>query len=169
MGKDANKVEVYIKFKGIEQVFAGKPEEVWRLVNRFFAKVFPSLKLLEKIRLTVDLEKLIDDSKGIIEISEDGSHVMIPRKKLTDKEFLILNLLGMYIGFKLGISERDYLTREELREKLGKSSKIISTRLSELCRDGLAAKDEEKYRITNFGVKILQKEILPKIRAKISS
>jgi len=169
MSKEDNEIKVHIKFRGMEQTYTGNPEGVWLLINRFFAKIFPSIKILGKIRLTVDFEKLIDDLKGIIEISENGPYVVLQRKRLTDKELLMLNLLGMYIGFRLGILKRDYFTKEELREKLGKSSKIISTRLGELCRDGLAAKNEERYKITNFGIKFFQKEILPKIKAKISS
>ena len=168
MSKEDSKVEVHIKFREIEQTFTGNPEEVWILINRFFAEVFPSIKAIKKVRLTVNLEELIDDLKGIIEISEDSPYVMLPRKKLTDKELLMLSLLGMHIGFRLGILDRDYFTKEELREKLGKSSKILSTRLGELCRDGLVIRnDEEKYRITSFGIKFFQKEFLPKIKAKL--
>ena len=164
-----DEVTVHIKFGELEQTFRGKPEEVWILINRFFAKTFPAIKILKDIVLTVDLERIIEDLKGIIEISKEGPHILISKSKLTDREFLMLNLLGMHIAYKLGISVRDYLSKEELREGLGKSTKIVSTRLGELCREKLVAKTEnDGYRITDFGVRFFQRHVLPKIRAKIS-
>ena len=164
-----DEVIVHVKFGELEQTFRGKPEEVWILINRFFAKTFPAIKILKDIVLTVDLERIIEDLKGIIEISKEGPHILISKSKLTDREFLMLNLLGMHIAYKLGISERDYLSKEELREGLGKSAKILSTRLGELCREKLVAKTEnDGYRITDFGVRFFQRYVLPKIRAKIS-
>ncbi|RLG98463.1 hypothetical protein DRO19_04420, partial [Candidatus Bathyarchaeota archaeon] len=63
----------------------------------------------------------------------------------------------------------DYLSKEELRERLGKSAKIVSTRLGELCREKLVVKTENNgYKITDFGVRFSQRHVLPKIRAKIS-
>jgi hypothetical protein len=56
-----------------------------------------------------------------------------------------------------------------LQAKLGKSSKITSTRLGELVKSDLATKTaDEKFKITTFGITQMQKEILPKIKAKIN-
>jgi hypothetical protein len=64
-------------------------------------------------------------------------------------------------------SER--VSKEELQVRLGKSGKIVSTRLGELVKGELAVKTaDEKYRMTTFGVVQMQKEILPRIRAKTS-
>ena len=162
-------VIVQVKFGELEQTFRGTPEEVWTLLNRFFTKTFPALKILENIMLTIDLEKIIEDLKGIIEISKEGIHILISKSKLTDKELLMLSLLGMHIAYRLGISERDYLHRDELRDYLGKSNKIVSTRLGELCREKLVSKIEnDKYKVTDFGIRFFQMHVLPKIRAKIS-
>ena len=49
-----DEVTVHIKFGELEQTFRGKPEEVWILINRFFAKTFPAIKILKDIMLTVD-------------------------------------------------------------------------------------------------------------------
>jgi Mn-dependent DtxR family transcriptional regulator len=62
----------------------------------------------------------------------------------------------------------DVLTREELQARLGKNPKITSTRLGELVKSEIAEKTGEGgYRITSFGVFQVQKEWLPKIKAKI--
>jgi len=62
------------------------------------------------------------------------------------------------------------MTKEELMAKLGKNMKITTTRLSELVKDGLTAKlDEGDYKITTIGIKRLQDEALPKMKAKAMS
>jgi hypothetical protein len=54
--------------------------------------------------------------------------------------------------------------------KLGKDSKITSTRLGELVKSEVAAKTaDEKYKITTFGIVQMQKEMLPRIKAKIKA
>ena len=166
---EKDEITVQVKFGRLEQTFKGKPEEVWILLNRFFAKTFPALKILKNITLTVDVEKLIEDLKGAIEVSEEGAYILIPKNKLTDKELLMLCLLGKRLAYMLGISEKDSLSRNELREELDKSAKIVSTRLGELCREKLVARTEnDEYRITDFGIRHFQMNILPRIRAKIA-
>ena len=72
------------------------------------------------------------------------------------------------MGRKLGMIDSDAISKEELQVKLGKSSKITSTRLGELVKSDLVMKTaDEKFRITTFGVVQMQKEILPRIKAKI--
>jgi Mn-dependent DtxR family transcriptional regulator len=62
----------------------------------------------------------------------------------------------------------DALSKEELQTRLGKSAKIVSTRLGELAKNGVVAKTaDDKFRITAFGIVQAQREVLPKIRAKI--
>jgi predicted transcriptional regulator len=79
-----------------------------------------------------------------------------------------LLLLAAYIGNKLGPLKSDTLSKEELQAGLGKSAKITSTRLGELCREGLATKTEEgNYKIKTIGIKRLREEALPKIRERI--
>jgi hypothetical protein len=54
-----------------------------------------------------------------------------------------------------------------LQARLGKSGKITSTRLGELVKNGVAEKTaDERFRMTTFGVVQMQKEIIPKIKAK---
>jgi DNA-directed RNA polymerase subunit H (RpoH/RPB5) len=66
--------------------------------------------------------------------------------------------------------ENDALSKEELQAKLGKSGKITSTRLGELVKNDVIVKTaDDKFRITTFGVAQMQKEILPKIKAKTTA
>ena len=97
----------------------------------------------------------------------EGPVLLVSKQKVTDSETLLLHLLATYIGNKLGLP-KDYLTKEELQARLGKTGKITSTRLGELFREGYVIKtDEGNYRITTLGIKRFQKEILPQIREKL--
>jgi hypothetical protein len=151
----------------IEQSFTGDVNQVWISVNRFFSEMIPALHIVKKILITVELEKLIEDCKNIIAISSEGPILLPSKQKLTDSETLTSYLVATYLGNKLGLS-KTFLNKKELQTALGKNSKITSTRLGELCREGYANKiDDGKYRITTLGIKRFQKDILPKIREKV--
>ena len=117
--------------------------------------------------LSVDVQALARDCEGLIAFSPEGSSILVPKSKLTDNETLALWLLASYLGHKLNLLGTDGLSKEELQVKLGKSGKITSTRLGELVKNDWVAKTEdEKYRITSFGVVQMQKDVLPRIIAK---
>jgi hypothetical protein len=166
----AGKVEVHVKYNDVEKTFVGTPESTWLSLNKFFNTFLPSFEIANKLLLSVDLQKLAEDSEGLIAFSEEGANLLVPKNKLTDNETLLLWLLAIYLGCKLGKMVSDALSKEELQAKLGKSGKITSTRLGELVKNDLVAKTvDEKFRITTFGVAQLQKEVLPKIKAKMGS
>jgi hypothetical protein len=160
-------VTVHIKYMDTEQTFTGEVDQVWAGVNRFFSEMIPTLQIVKKALLTVDLENLIEDCKNIIAVTPEGPVLLVSKQKLTDSETLTLNLLATYIGNKLGLS-KSFLTKEELQAGLGKNAKITGTRLGELCREGYATKTEEgNYQITTLGIKRFQEETLPEIREKL--
>jgi hypothetical protein len=164
------KVTVNIKYKDVEKTFSATPEEIWLLLNKFFTQFLPSFEIVNKLRLNVDLQQLAKDCEGLIAFSPEGSNMLVPKSKLTDNETLSLWLLATYLGHKLGMTDSDTLSKEELQAKLGKSGKITSTRLGELVKSDVVTKTaDEKFRLTTFGVAQMQKEILPKIKAKTSA
>jgi len=162
------KITVHVKYRDVEQTFVGNVDDVWVSVNRFFSQVIPSFDVARKVTLTVDLQNLIQDVEGVIAIAPEGPELLISKQKLTDSETIQLCLLAAHIGYRLGHLSRDSFSKEELQSRLGKSSKITSTRLGELCREGMATKTEEGYyKITTIGIRRLREETLPKIREKI--
>ena len=160
------KVSVHIKFKDVEQTFEGNVNDVWFLVNKFFSEMIPDLEILSKVMLTVDSQKLVEDCKDIVAITPEGIAVLVPKELLTDNEAIMLHLLASYIGHKLSVLETDALTKEALEIGLGKSAKIVSTRLGELCRKGHVVKVNGEYKISTIGIKALQNELLPKLKTK---
>lgn len=167
MKPEQDLMTAHVRYKDLEKTITGTPEQVWLLLNKFFGELLPSFEIAQKLTLDVDLQTLISDSDGIVAFAQEGPYVLVTRSKLTDNETLTLLLLANYIGRKLGKTENDGLSKEELQTKLGKDAKITSTRLSELVKSEIAMKtSEEKYKITTFGLVQMQKEILSRIRAK---
>lgn len=168
MTEKLEKAEVRIKYKDLEKSFTATFEETWLLLNKFFSEFLPSFEIANKLWLSVDLQQLAKDCEGIIAFSPEGANLLVPKNKITDNETLLLWLLASHLGQKLGLTGSDALSKEELQTKLGKSSKITSTRLGELVKTNLAAKTaDEKFRITAFGIIQMQREILPKIKTKL--
>jgi hypothetical protein len=166
-----DQIEVHVKYKDIDKTFtATSAEQAWLMLDRFFHEVIPSYEIASKLWLDVDVAALVKDLEGIVAFSPEGSNLMLSKSKLTDNETLMLWLLASYIGCKLGKLASDSLTKEELQAKLGKSGKITSTRLGELVKNDMVIKtDADNYRITTFAVVQLQKDILPKIKAKANA
>jgi hypothetical protein len=159
---------VHLKYKDFEQTLSGSPEQVWLLMNKFFAEIVPSFETANKLNLNIDLQTLVKDSEKIIAFAAEGPYTIAPRNKLTDNETLLLLLLANYLGFRLSKTGCEGLSKEELQSKLGKDAKITSTRVGELVKNQMAVRTEdEKYKITTFGVSQLQNYILPRIKSKI--
>lgn len=165
--KKTEKVSVQVKFGDIEQTFVGNVNEVWFLVNKFFSETMPSFEILSNVMLTVDLQRLMEDCKGVVAITPEGIAVLVPKEQLTDNEALMLHLLAGYIAQKSGLTETGAMSKEALENSLGKSTKIISTRLGELTRKGHVVKIDGDYKISTIGIKTLQNELLPKLRARV--
>ena len=162
------KITVHIKYRDVEQTFVGNVNDVWVGVNKFFSQMIPSFDVAQKVLLTADLPKLIEDFKDVVALAPEGPELLISKRRLTDSEIVQLYLLAAYMGYKLGHLSRDSMSKRGLQTRLGKTSKITSTRLGELCREGMAIKTEEgNYKITTIGIKRLQEEALSKIREKI--
>jgi hypothetical protein len=162
-----DKVTVHIKYKEFEETFSAPMEETWLMLGRFFNQFLPSFEVANKLWLNVDMQQLAKDCEGLMAFSKEGSSLLVSKSKMTDNETLLMWLLASYVGHGVGVLGSDALSKEELQAKLGKSGKITSTRLGELAKNDLVAKTaDDKFRVTTFGVVQMQKEILPRIRAK---
>ena len=166
----ADDVTVQIKYKNIENTFSGNLQEVWLSINKLFLEFIPSLEIANNLMLKVDMQKLAKNLEGIIAFSQESPSILISRNKLTDNETLSLWLLAKHVGHQLGILKENTATKEELQNKLGKDSKITSTRLGELIKNETAIRtQDEKYKITTFGITQIQKETIPKIKTKMQT
>lgn len=170
MSQDQTHISVQIKYNNVEKTIAGTPEQIYLFLNRFFEDLLPSFAIAEKLTLHVDLQTLAKDSQNIIAFAQEGAYLLAPRNKLTDNETLALLLLANYLGQKLGKTTLEGMSKEELQTKLGKDSKITSTRLGELIKNEMASKTpDERYKITTYGLVQVQQEILPRIKTKLEN
>jgi len=161
---------VNVKYGDVEKTFSGSLEDVWLSLGRFFGEFVPSFGVARRLVLSVDLQMLVKECEGLIAFSKEGANLLVSKDKLTDNETLLLWLLAGYVGFQLGLVGGNSVSKEELQVRLGKSGKIVSTRLGELVKSDMIVKtDDDKYRITTFGVVQMQKDFLPKIKAKIGN
>jgi hypothetical protein len=166
----SRQVSVHVRFGDVEQTFTGSVEDVWVSVNRFFGEFLPSFEVAKRLVLSVDLQGLVKACEGLIGFSKEGANLLVSKDRLTDNETLLLWLLAYHVGYSLGLVGSDCVSKEELQAKLGKSGKIASTRLGELVKSDVVAKvADDKYRITTFGIMQMQKDIIPKIKAKVTS
>jgi len=167
LSPEQDPMTIQIKYRDLEKTITGSPEQVWQLLNKFFADFLPSFAIAEKLTLEVNLQNLARDCQGLIAFGPEGPCVLVARSKMTDNETLTLLLLANYLGQKLGKTSVIEMSKEELQAKLGKAAKITSTRLGELVKSEMAMKtSDEKYKITTFGLVQMQREILPRIRTK---
>ena len=164
--KRPSKVSVHVKFGSTEQTYEGEVNDVWFMVNKFFGEMMPGLEILGNIMLTVDLQRLMQDCRDIVAMTPEGIAVLVPKERLTDNEALMLHLLAGYVAQKSGLAETSAISKDALQSSLGKSSKIISTRLGELTRKGQVVKINDDYKISTIGIRTLQNELLPKLRAE---
>lgn len=161
-------ITVQVKYKDVEKTLSGSVEEVWLSINKLFSEFIPSFDIASKLTLKVDLQKLARDCEGIVAFSKESPSILVPRTKLTDNETISLWLLANYLGYHLGILKDDAVPKDQIQAKLGKDAKITSTRLGELVKNETAMKTpNEEYRITTLGITQIQKETIPKIRAKL--
>ena len=165
---EVGRVTVHVRFGDVEKTFSGSVEDVWLSLNRFFGEFIPSFSVAKRLVLSVDLQGLVKACEGLIAFSKEGANLLVSKDRLTDNETLLLWLLAYDVGYGLGLVGSDCVSKEELQAKLGKSGKIASTRLGELVKGDMVVKTaDDKYRITTFGVVQMQKDIVPKIKAKI--
>ncbi len=170
MSEKPEKIQVQIKYKDVTQNFSAEPQEAWLLLNQFFREFVPSFEIAQKLWLSVDLQQLAKDLSGLVAFSADGVCLLAPKGRLTDNEALSLWLVAQHLGHELGMLGGDALSKDELQVRLGKSGKIVSTRLGELAKNSVVAKTaDDKFRITAFGIVQTQKEVLPKVRTKIKA
>ena len=163
MGEEGH-ITVHIKYGEHEQTFTGPVEEVWRAVNKFFSDLLPIFRLMRHATLTVDLVELMKELQGLISFSEGRVVVLADRRRTPDRDVIMLALVGAYIGYRLGSLPKDSLSSAEIRQILEKTSKITSTRLSELKRQGWVERTEDgEYRATPLGILRFREKRLPMI------
>ncbi len=169
-------VNVSVQYEDIKVQFSGEPENVLLSVITFLSKNIPEIRLAQKIFLNYSISELIDMYSPIIKITPEGPKVLynlddMQSKKFSDKEIVMLYLLGSKIAFELGqISEKSFPI-SDIQSSTNLNPKSISSRLSELVKSGYVSKSINKetqtestgYSITTTGINWLNNVVAKKL------
>ncbi|MEM2876037.1 MAG: helix-turn-helix domain-containing protein [Candidatus Bathyarchaeia archaeon] len=167
--KNEGELSVRIKFDGNEVEFSGDVDQVTRFFLKFLIDHYPSIKIISELKLTIDIEDLLRNLKGILAISDDEVLILPPRGEMSDKEHILLILLKRYLESKLSLEDEDQLTMKEIVSQSGESKNTVSGRLSELVSEGMVKRVERgKYRVTPLGIKYLIDNVVPDLRVEAS-
>jgi len=161
-------VEVEITYQGINKKIKGNVNLVLREIIKFFSEIIPSLEIITKLSLTVDLEELLKICQEILAITEEGIVILVPIEKLTDRDLILLYLAKSRIAYYLGRSDRDTMFISDLLSETKRSAGTIAGRLSELTYEGIVDRvGKGEYRITTLGLDHFKKEVLYKLKNEV--
>jgi hypothetical protein len=166
LNREESELEVVIKYKDVETKFAGKPDGVIRGLLSYLSQVLPGYELVSGLTLTVDLEDLLKNVKGLIAFTPEGIVVTVSKDRLGgERDIILVHLVKSYIGSKTGRMEKDSLTMGEIKSLTGGKSGTVGARLSELTSSGWVERiGRGEYRITTLGLKSVLDEIIPRLK-----
>jgi DNA-binding MarR family transcriptional regulator len=173
--KKPETINVSVQFGDIKVQYSGEPENVASSVMNFLTKNIPEISLARKISLNYSISELIDLYSSIIKITPEGPKILpddgeIQNKKFSDKEIVMLFLLGIKIAFELGKIPDKSSPIADIQASTNLNPKSISSRLSELVKAGYVYRSVNKenplelvvYVITTSGISWLNNTITKK-------
>ncbi len=154
-----------IEYGKLKAEFKGDFDSVSREIMKFLFEISPAISILSKIKLEVKLEQLVNELQGILKVSKEGILLLAPRERLSGPELICLYLVGAYVGYKLGVLEKDSMSVDELSQLTGIKKSVVSVRLSELKTSRIVAlTDVGERKITPIGIEYFRNSVLPKLR-----
>ncbi|MEM0097348.1 MAG: hypothetical protein QXH39_02400 [Conexivisphaerales archaeon] len=148
-------MRVDIEYGSLKASFTGDANSIYETINRFLAKNLPELDLAKKIYLKYDSKDLIDKFGNFIRITEEGPRV-VSSEGLSLKQKIGLQLAAAKLSYLLSSTPYSGLSIQEISSDLGVLSKSVSSRLSELVKEGHVERiSNEKgnlYMLTTMGI-----------------
>jgi len=168
LSKEESTLEVIVKFKDVETKFIGTPHDVFQSLLKFINQILPRYELISELTLSVDIEELLKNVKGLIAFTPEGIVVTVPRDKFSgERDIILVHLVKSYIGYKTKLLEKDSLTMTEILALTGGKTGTVGARLSEMVSLGWVERlGRGEYRITTLGVKAFMNEVAPKFKLK---
>ncbi|KYH37959.1 MAG: hypothetical protein AYL29_001410 [Candidatus Bathyarchaeota archaeon B24] len=159
-----SQLRVKVFFEGGAAEFSGTVEDVARGFLKFLMELYPEIKLVRNLSLSLDLEEVSEALKGLIAIHPEPV-ILVDTGSLTVSESCLLALITKYLAYMFGKSDKPSASLEELSKQLAKSRKTLSARLSELLNRQLVEKLERgEYKITLKGLNTFISDVVPKFR-----
>jgi hypothetical protein len=166
MSQETSELKVSITFEGSTVEFKGNPESVLHSVTEYLTKTIPTLDLAKKIYVNYSVAELIRLFGDYVKITPEGPRVWSSERKFSDKEMVLLQLIGIRITGETGRASNDSLTLAEIASSTGINPKSISSRLSEVLKVGYVDRQNldstVEYRITTAGINWLSNTLAKK-------
>jgi hypothetical protein len=163
-----HQLSISVSYGDAKVEFSGSPEVVMRSLHEFVSRVVPSMDLARAISLNHSLNDLVFAFKDYVKVTPEGPRVWTQDRKLSDKEFVLLQLVAARVAALSGKGSSDAMSVSEIEAASGLYSKTISSRLSELTKSAQVERVDSdsggKYRITTVGVSRLQEILAKKLR-----
>jgi predicted Rossmann fold nucleotide-binding protein DprA/Smf involved in DNA uptake len=162
---DDGRVEMLLRYGGLEIKLTGSPDDVTKSFLEFMSKMLPAYDIANRLVLNVDFEKLVRDLEGIVAMTPEGIIVTLPRDLLGERETILLHLLKTSVGHQLGRLDEDSLSLADILTETGGKPSTTAARLSELVAQNWVERvGRGQYRITTFGARSFQESVIPRIR-----
>lgn len=153
------KLRVHVEFGEAKADLEGGADEVFDMFVRFMTKIYPNLKLVQKLVFTPDFSELSEKLIGLIELTDEGP-ILISGRKLSSRKTICLTLLSAYVGNKLGKLCRSTLSTNEISRIIGKARKTVMNEVPWLISKGYVRKTKQgEYLITELGIRQTEKII----------
>lgn len=161
---DKNELRVSLSYKDLNAEFSGTPEAVLQSLVSFLSQQIPALDLAKKLSLNYDVAQLVEEFHDYIKLTPEGPIVLSSDRKLSDRQMLCLQLVGQRIAFESGRSGAGSSSiLSDLQEKTGMIPKTLSSRLSELSKEGCVTRESRPegntYKITTQGINWLVEDL----------
>lgn len=152
----SDRLVVTVSLGDAKAEFSGTPEIVLQSMNNFISKSIPEIDLAKKVSMNFSTKDLIEKFKDFVRITPEGPRVLTGLVKLSDKEFVALQLVAQRIASETRVGTSPWVNLATLQESTSLNPKSLSSRLSELAKVGYVAKEtaEEKsqFKITTIGI-----------------
>lgn len=166
---DRSELRVSLSYGELRAEFTGSPESVLESLVSFLAKQIPTLNLAQMLSLNYTLTELVEKFKDYLKITPEGPMV-IAGSRLSDRELLCVRLVGQRIAFETRRARSSLISLSELQETTGMNPKTLSSRLSELSKEGCVTRESTSegtmFKITTQGISWLIQDLSKKRSTK---
>ena len=166
-------MKAILEFEGKHAQFEGTSEEVWKSITRFLVETDIKIELLSTLIIKIDLNELLNNFKGLIQIDRDVGPVQsvtVNIGELADIERVVFTLILRRVAFMMNYVPSDTMTVGEVQKE--SKAKNAGVMLSQLAAQKIIQNISEpgkkaSYRVTDYGIQWFISKALPKLRREI--
>lgn len=161
---ERGKLRVHVECDNLQADLEGSPDEVTTAFIDFLHQIYPSFKLASRLIFKPDLAQLSHSLEGLIEYSQEGLILLI--RELTSEEAILIVLLAVYVGSRLGLISEDTISVNQIANVSGKASKTILNQIKSMRDTGLLERvGKGRYQIKSLGIKRVD-ALIPSLKGR---